>query len=235
MKNNENAKSTAKIIVNWESPQSDDRNKIMHISTQIESGIADLLKLAIGDYDHESISFGYSSSALSLAARINLLLDFNIFTKDEKKYFDTFTQIRNKFAHNHRIKNLHEFLTTEKDRKILNTLERSFKGIIENYSTSEINTWKLYQILINNIELSLNKFFHKLIANAQNKGIIDFRNSFFEEFDTLVSDIDFINSLQGNSMQVVIDLYKELNRRVALRTKSTEQATEDMRGKSLFA
>lgn len=234
METQENATPSAKIIVNWESEQSNDRNKIIHISTQIESGIADLLKLAIGDYDHQSISFGYSSSALTLAARINLLIDFNIFTKDEKKYFETFTQIRNKFAHNHSIKNLHEFLTTEKDRKIMNTLEKSFKSQVENYSVSEANTWELYHMLINNIELSLNKFFHKLITNAHNKGVIDFRNSFFEEFDTLISDTDFINTLQGNSMQIVSNLYKELNRRVALRAKSTEQATEDMRGKSLF-
>lgn len=230
----ENAGSSRDFKVNYGLPQSEDRNKIIHISTQIESEIADLLSLAIGDIEGKSISFGYSASALSLAARINLLIDFGIFTKNEKRYFLKFTEMRNKFAHNHYVYNLHQFLINEPKKDILNFLENQFKKEIDNYEVCEEHSWKLFHLLIEKIEQALTKLSQHLIGNSRKIGEISFRNSFYEEFRKLTDDDDFIDSLSGSPTEIILILYKELQHRLDKGKKTHEDIIEGMRGKILL-
>lgn len=230
----ENFESLSYKAVDWDSAQSNDRNKIMHISTQIESEIANLLRIAIGDYTSKSISFGYSSSALSLAARINLLIDFNVFSSDEKKYFAKFTEIRNKFAHNHHVNSLYEMLVSDSKREILNFLERHFKTEIVNYAVNADNSWILYRLLIGKIEIALKKLYVTLIKSAREKGIIDYRNSFYNTFDEVIFDVNFIKQLSGEPLDILIKFSKEINRRLEKKIRTTSEAAALMENKSLL-
>lgn len=215
------------------SPQSVDRNCIIHISTQIETTISTLLRLAIGDYENNSLSFGSSSSALSLSTKINLLIDFNVFTNSEKSDFIKFMEIRNKFAHNFNVNSLEDLLKEPKS-DILKFLTKRFKNNIQYKELRREDIWNLYYLLVDSIHTSLVKF-HIFIENRAGEfGKIDYRNNFYEAFHEVTSDMAFLKSIDGNSTQITTSLLAEINRRVSLKTKKPDDILSSMKGKSLF-
>ncbi|QQT44883.1 Uncharacterised protein [Sphingobacterium multivorum] len=222
------------IFLNLDSPQSIDRNRVIHISSIIESVISNMLSMAIGDQDRKSKSFGYGSESLSFNARINLLIDFNVLENDEKAFLQKFMEIRNKFAHNFHTKSLHVLLVDHKENGLLKFLEKHFKCEIDNYEISEENSWKLFNLLVSKIESSLNKVYMYLIERAQNMAANGFRNNFYEIFQEILGDLDFIRSLSGSPLNMINQIYAKINEKLAETVKTPEEAFKDMKGKSLF-
>jgi hypothetical protein len=79
---------------------SDSRSTVIDNAVKVEFLVNEALAIVLGINSSESISFGNSSSSLSFIAKIYLLLDLKILTKEAKEKLKSFAEIRNKFAHN---------------------------------------------------------------------------------------------------------------------------------------
>ena len=222
------------LKIKLDSEQSADRNKIIHISTQIETMIAYLLNKAIGTDGAESISFGYSPQALSLNSRINLLIDFNIFTSNEKKFFQAFIEIRNKFAHNNGIKSLHRYLIEENKTQTLKFLERIFSNKINNYSRGEDNTWLLFYDLIDNIELALNKILDHIAKRSTELLITEYKCDFFDSYITLLQDEDFLSTLDPVARPLLEEVFNRILNQLGNTDETAVLLLERLKGRNLL-
>lgn len=75
------------------------RSKVIERSVVIEDVISQLLCFLLDIDKQNSNFFGTKSHSLSFNSKIALLTELNFISKEEKKDFELFQQIRNKFAH----------------------------------------------------------------------------------------------------------------------------------------
>lgn len=75
------------------------RGEVLEKGVSLEAGISGLLGMLL-DIDVEtSLSLGSKNTSLSLNAKVNLLSDLKFVPREIKWQFQTFAEIRNKFAH----------------------------------------------------------------------------------------------------------------------------------------
>lgn len=79
------------------------RGLVINLSVRQEETVNTILAKLLGINKDDSKSFGTSSQALSFNAKINLLLDLNYLDSIQREKFQLFMEIRNKFAHIHKV------------------------------------------------------------------------------------------------------------------------------------
>jgi hypothetical protein len=74
------------------------RGKIIERAVKVESSIRELLALILKIDKDKSTAFG-NKKPLAFSNKIDILCDLDYMTKEYRKMFQTFSEIRNKFAH----------------------------------------------------------------------------------------------------------------------------------------
>lgn len=221
-----------KITLDVDERMSDYRNLVLHISSQIETAVSDLLCLSIGDFETKSKSFGFTSEALSFNAKINLLMDFQIFNKNHKVLFQKFTEIRNKFAHNFKVSSFSWFSENPEGSEVL-------KYLIKNYSNhknpeNEISM-EMFLKMVKEIEDCLNIFYNHILRRTLEIGEYEYRTKFYNIVLDVFSDVTFHKTISmNNSTDVVIELHKEINKRLDSNKDSPDKIREILQTKKLF-
>ncbi len=154
----------------------------------------------------KSKSFGNSSSSLSFANKVNLLLDINVIDKNDKLKFEKLSEIRNQFAHN---KDASDFTKCFSCISGLKTfLEKLYGSNIDKLKNEEAQNSALFQNLLNDLTKILKKFIGAIIKKES-----DFQNAMLNQ--KYIETIDeFSNSDEyfANKLKKVAELFeKKLN------------------------
>lgn len=75
------------------------RGEVIEKGVSLEAGISSLIGMLLDIDVENSLSLGSKSSSLSLNAKVSLLSDLKFVPKEIIWQFQTFAEIRNKFAH----------------------------------------------------------------------------------------------------------------------------------------
>ena len=127
----------------------DKRIKILNYSLRLENIASHSLAFIIG-VEHNKVaetkSLGNSASSLSFNQKINLLLDNQSISKEEKFKLEAFMSIRNQFMHNIKIKSFQDAYNhiNGLENKIKKTYPQEFSIERDLESTLEICTDRLY-------------------------------------------------------------------------------------------
>jgi len=91
----------------------------------------------------------FKSSSFSFKQKLDLLTDINAFDKKELQKFVTFTEIRNQFAHNFKVKNFETCFSFIDGAE--NYLRKQFPEITDKEKSHEDFLFELFKKLFNNI------------------------------------------------------------------------------------
>ncbi|MGE4345997.1 MAG: hypothetical protein AB7D46_01145 [Flavobacteriaceae bacterium] len=195
------------------------RGEVIEKGVAIEAGISDLLGMLLGIDVENSLSLGNKTGSLSLQSKVNLLCDLKFVPTEIVKQFQTFAEIRNKFAH---VQSSDSFVKCfnilndgdKKKRKFIKT----FGDNIDDDFEEEIKLSMCFSFLCMSLGIWLNLIVKKASFNKEQElkktVVIESLRSFFkipkhqkdlmEEHlkwvDNLINDIsidkDFIESIE---------------------------------------
>jgi len=180
-----------KIDYNKISP---DRSLVIHISTQVETLINTILKIAIGLGSEKTQSFGDTSSALSFNSKIILLLDFDAILRSDRNHFTKLSEIRNQFAHNYLVKDFMSLNNNKNGQDSIKHLEKHFAKKIDNYVRSNENLSKIFVYMTDRINEIISELLSKMESNALlvGKNIASIKK--FEIMNSLLDNYEFIST-----------------------------------------
>lgn len=188
----------------YKNVQNEDRNKILSVSVQIESMVNDFLCNGFGAKNPEdTLSFGNTSKALSFQNKLNLLLDFGAIGKDDKKVFEKFGEIRNKFAHDAKTTTLEGYFAV--DVSGLNFLKKMFNLQLD-YSNND-NCWKLIDAAVVRIGFCLNDVFFKVLGRSQEVLNISISSAIYNEIEILRNDLTYLQNIEAKDTAEVINVF----------------------------
>lgn len=185
-----------------------DRSFVIEVSTRVEGIITLILAKTLRIIDYKSTtSFGNSNSALSFFAKLNLFLDLNGITKEQKSLLENFSFIRNKFAHLSEMETYYDVFSSNKDCK--NFIERRYSSKIESYTFDEENCQKLFKFLLVDIEVILLELYRTLTEVAYSEGAELHNSSWNKRFKENIFDV-----LPGSSLEItrfINEIHKKTN------------------------
>lgn len=199
------------------------RGHVIEKGVSLEAGISGLIGMLLDIDVENSLSLGSKNSSLSLSAKVNLLSDLKFVPKEIIWQFQTFAEIRNKFAH---LQSVNSFvkcfeILADKKNKFVKTFGEKIGGDVE----EEIKLSVCFSFLCMSLGIWLDLILKKA---AFNKGqdlkkvvVVEALKNFFkipkdqtdvmEEHlkwvDNLLQDIevdkDFIESIEQVRKQVL--------------------------------
>ncbi len=190
---------------------SEDRNLVMHISTQVESYVNSILKTAVGLNMKEAISFGNTGNALSFISKIYLLTDFEAISKEEKGKFIKLAEIRNLFAHNYFIRQFVDLDSCKNGEDILKYLEKTYKYEIDDYNKSNENFSMIFLMLSKDIEDSLNELTNKINEQTKNIGNDTMKIRTAEIMYELIESKEFEENYNPKEYQAIFRFVHDIN------------------------
>jgi len=139
------------------------RKNVLSLSLTLEFIASLTLGFVLDIKDVEnSRSLGNTSSSLSFAQKMNLLLDIETITRKEKSKLDVFMNVRNQFMHNKAAYSyFHAFKFNKGD---LNRIQKIYPNLLEKEDISEVINGN--DDLIAKIEISLEACVRKLYSDA---------------------------------------------------------------------
>ncbi|MCB9336078.1 MAG: hypothetical protein H6586_08005 [Flavobacteriales bacterium] len=177
----------------------------------------------------DSISFGETAQALSFNQKLNLLLDSRDIAKEDKMFFQTFMEIRNKFAHNRDIKTYFDACSSVKKVDFLKKHFEISDSSSDDESFLEDAVFQLYK----KCALSLIELKGQIIENEgviktieKTKRDLDFetmrfmeaRNGLKEGFDIITTRLDSDRIFSSSEVK---SLFDELRNRLNLHMITT--------------
>ena len=183
-------------------PQSDIRSDVIDHAVKIEFLINSLLTRIFACENNESISFGSSSSSLSFMAKINLLLDLKVLTKDEKKKLVLFAEIRNKFAHDFMVMSANDLP------------DQSKKDLKKFYAPNEDNNFnsfnlQLYYDVKDIVDKLINTVIDKAGKKASDLGLINYNNILFDLVKTYSEKDKDFSLKMANLINKATEIYNQ--------------------------
>jgi hypothetical protein len=139
------------------------RALVIEKGVELEAGISSLLGLLLDIDIDNSLSLGSKNTSLSLNSKVNLLSDLKFIPKEIIWQFQTFTEIRNKFAHLHTVNSFEKCFEILKDKrkKFLET----FGDKIEEQENEEIKLSICFSILCLSLGTWLQMILSKMSFN----------------------------------------------------------------------
>lgn len=176
------------------------RALVIEKGVALEAGISSLLGMLLEIDVDESLSLGSKSSSLSLNAKVNLLSDLKFVPKDIIWQFQTFAEIRNKFAHLHSVDSFEKCfeILAEKKSKFLN-----FFGEKLNIQSEEVKLSVCFSILCISLgvwlQLILKKTSFNKTQDLKKIAVIEALRDFFkipkDKKDVLEEHLRFVDNL----------------------------------------
>lgn len=203
------------------------RKEILYDSLSLEHRISIFLAklLSIEDYK-VSMSFGYTSKALSFNQKMILLIDLGALDKAVIKKFSKFMEIRNKFMHNLDIKSFEECDDTFPDNELKKFLLRNYPQ--EQNGSIEMQLHHAFRQLNTEIIQITNTLFDKIITKAETETEHEINKCIVESYDKSIENLkslldDQIDLFADKNPNVNIDdlknlgtkIYQSINKKVA--------------------
>lgn len=193
-----------------------DRSLVIHISTQIEFIINNILSWSLGFTGTENYSFGTTSKALSFNAKIILLLDFEGISKNDQKHFVKLAEIRNQFAHNYLIENFTSLESNDNGQQAIKHLESCFSAKIDRYSRTNDNLKRLFIYLSLEITEIVNRVLRKIESKALEIGETHGAIEWHKIVKRLMTDESYIKTFSGDQLDGVMKLLNDVNAKFQL-------------------
>lgn len=192
------------------------RGEVIEKGVSLEAGISGLIGMLLDIDIENSLSLGSKNTSLSLNAKVNLLSDLKFVPKEIIWQFQTFAEIRNKFAHLQNVDSFVKCFEILSDKK--NKFVKTFGEKIEDDVDEEIKLSMCFSFLCMSLGIWLNLILKKASFNKsqdfKKTVVIESLREFFkipndqkdqmEEhlkwIDNLINDIeidkDFIESVE---------------------------------------
>ncbi len=180
------------------------RGLVIEKGVSIEAGIASLLGMLLDIEVDTSLSLGSKNSSLSFNAKVNLLSDLKFVPKEIIWQFQTFAEIRNKFAHVQYVDTFEKCfeILLEKKNKFIQTFGDKIGADVEeeiklsmcfSFLCISLGIW--LQLILKKAEFNKKQDFNKVI-------VIEALRNFFkipgDQKDVIEEHLKFVDNLINN-------------------------------------
>jgi len=184
------------------------RGYVIEKGVSLEAGISALIGLLLDIDVDKSLSLGSKNTALSLNSKVNLLSDLKFVPKDIIWQFQTFAEIRNKFAHLQYVDSFVKCfeILSDKKAKFLNTFgdkvdssldEEIRLSICFSFLCMSLGVW--LQLILKKAEFNRHQDFKKVIVIESLRSFFKIPESQKEEIEKVMKFVDnLINDIEVN-------------------------------------
>lgn len=198
------------------------RALVIEKGVELEAGISSLLGLLLDIDVDNSLSLGSKNTSLSLNSKVNLLSDLKFIPREIIWQFQTFAEIRNKFAHLHSVDSFEKCFEILKDKK--KKFLETFGDKVEEQENEEIKLSICFSILCLSLGTWLQMILNKMSFNKSQDlkriyAVESMRNFFMipeDKKEKLEEHLKFVDNLI-NDIEIdkefidTIEIIKEAN------------------------
>ncbi|MBB6002690.1 hypothetical protein [Arcicella rosea] len=141
------------------------RGEVIEKGVSLEAGISGLIGMLLDIDVENSLSLGSKNTSLSLNAKVNLLSDLKFVPKEIIWQFQTFAEIRNKFAHVQSVDSFVKCFEILADKK--NKFIKTFGGNIGDEVEEEVKLSVCFSFLCMSLGLWLDLILKKTVFNKE--------------------------------------------------------------------
>ena len=177
------------------------RALVIEKGVALEAGISSLIGMLLDIDVEKSLSLGSKNTSLSLNSKVNLLSDLKFVPKEIIWQFQTFAEIRNKFAHLHSVDSFEKCFEILNDKK--NKFLKTFGDKIDEQENEEIKLSICFSILCISLgvwlQLILKKTSFDKSQDLKKTTVIESMRQFFNipegQKDTIEEHLKFVDNL----------------------------------------
>lgn len=163
------------------------RYLVIELSVAFEAAVSSILALLLDINLGSSQSFGTTSRSLSFSNKLTLLSDIKAIDVNDRKKFDYFSEIRNKFAH---VESAKDFTSCFSAIDMSNKLRKLYPNILSDdldANEEEVNR-KLFLTLFEDLLKIYHKVTESLLEKVYNKGSIDAKQKILDNLVETLQD-----------------------------------------------